>query len=119
MTKNPTTASQTYISEGTRITGEVAVEFDLRIDGALKGSASVAGVFILGPTGVIEGDVVARSATLAGHLTGNIRVQEKLVLEAKSVLLGDLQTRELVIQEGAIFQGRSAMDANARASVQQ
>ena len=109
MSKN-VTASMTFISEGTRIMGELSVDYDLRVEGAVKGSVAVGGTFVLGPTGVIEGDVAARSATLAGHLTGNIRVAEKLVLEVKSVLIGDLQTRELVIQEGAIFQGRSSMD---------
>ena len=114
MSKNAA-ASMTFISEGTQITGEMSVEHDLRVEGAIKGAISVGGALVLGPTGRIDGDVVARSVTLAGHITGNIKAQEKLVLEGKSVLLGDLQTRELVIQEGAIFQGRCAMDANARA----
>ena len=114
MSKNAA-ASMTFISEGTQISGEMSVEHDLRVEGVIKGSISVGGALVLGPTGRIEGDVVARSVTLAGHITGNIKAQEKLVLEGKSVLMGDLQTRELVIQEGAIFQGRCAMDANARA----
>jgi cytoskeletal protein CcmA (bactofilin family) len=109
-------ASMTFISEGTRIIGELEVEHDLRVEGALRGSVSVGGTLVLGPTGRIEGDVLARSATLAGHLDGNIRTQEKLVLESKSVLLGDLQTRDLIIQEGAIFQGRCAMEAGAHAA---
>ena len=113
MSKNAT-ASMTFISEGTQITGEMSVEHDLRVEGVVKGAVSVGGTLVLGPTGRIEGDVGARSATLAGNVTGNIHTQEKLVLEGKSVLLGDLQTRELIIQEGAIFQGKCAMDINTR-----
>ena len=113
MSKNPA-ASMTFICEGTRITGEIAVEHDLRVEGQLHGTVSVGGTLVLGPSGQIEGDVSARSATLAGHLTGNIHTLEKLVLEAKSVLFGDLQARELVIQEGALFQGKSMMESNAR-----
>lgn len=113
MSKN-TTASMTFISEGTRIVGEVTVEHDLRVEGAIKGTVHVGGALVLGPTGVVEGDVVARTATLAGHLTGNIQTLEKLLLESRSVLLGDLQTKELVIQEGALFQGRSAMEVSPK-----
>ena len=113
MSKNAP-ASMTFISEGTQITGEISVEHDLRVEGSIKGSVSVGNALVVGPTGRIEGDVKARSATLAGHTTGNIHTQEKLVLEAKSVLMGDLQTRELVIQEGAIFQGKCAMDVDMR-----
>ena len=113
MSKNAA-ASMTFISEGTQITGEMKVEHDRRVEGSVKGAVSVGGMLVLGPTGRIEGDVGARSATLAGHITGNVQTVEKLVLEGKTVLLGDIQTRELVIQEGAIFQGRCAMEASAR-----
>ncbi len=110
MSKNAAT-SMTFIGEGTRITGDMAVEHDLRVEGAVKGSISVGGNLVLSLTGTVEGDVTSRSATLAGRLTGNIHVQEKLVLEDKSVLVGDLHARELVVQEGAIFQGNCSMDA--------
>jgi cytoskeletal protein CcmA (bactofilin family) len=109
MSKN-NAASMTFISDGTRITGDIAIDHDLRVEGFLKGTVSVGGTLVLGPTGKIEGDVVARAATLAGHLAGNIKTHEKLVLETKSVLLGDLQTRELIINEGAMFQGKCSMD---------
>lgn len=115
MSKNAA-ASMTFICEGTVVTGEMSVEHDLRVEGSVKGSVSVGGMLVLGPTGRVEGDVTARSATLAGHITGNVKAQEKLVLESKSVLLGDLQTRELVIQEGAIFQGRSAMESGVHSA---
>jgi cytoskeletal protein CcmA (bactofilin family) len=110
MSKNAAT-SMTFIGEGTRITGDMSVEHDLRVEGSIKGAVSVGGTLVLSVTGSIEGDVVSRSAALAGRLTGNVHVQEKLVLEEKSVLQGDLHARELVVQEGAIFQGRCSMDA--------
>jgi cytoskeletal protein CcmA (bactofilin family) len=100
----------TFIGEGTRILGDMSVEHDLRVEGAIKGQVSVGGTLVLSVTGSIEGDVVARGAALAGRLVGNVRVQEKLVLEEKSVLQGDLIARELVVQEGAIFQGKCSMD---------
>jgi cytoskeletal protein CcmA (bactofilin family) len=105
-----TATSMTFIGEGTRITGDMSVEHDLRVEGSIKGAVSVGGTLVLSVTGSLEGDVVSRSAALAGRLIGNIHVQEKLVLEEKSVLQGDLHARELVVQEGAIFQGNCSMD---------
>jgi cytoskeletal protein CcmA (bactofilin family) len=101
----------TFIGEGTRITGDMSVEHDLRIEGSIKGAVSVGGTLVLSISGSIEGDVVSRSAALAGRLIGNIHVQEKLVLEEKSVLQGDIHARELVVQEGSIFRGNCSMDA--------
>lgn len=99
----------TFISDGTQITGDIKVEHDLRVEGYLKGSVQVGGVLVLGPTGKIEGDISARSATIAGQIRGNIQGHEKIVLETKSELIGDLVTREIVINEGAIFQGNCSM----------
>jgi cytoskeletal protein CcmA (bactofilin family) len=102
-------AAMTFVSDETQIIGDVKVEHDLRVEGYLKGTVMVGGMLVLGPTGKIEGEVIARSATIAGQITGNLRGQEKIVLETKSTLIGDLQTRELVINEGAIFQGNCSM----------
>jgi cytoskeletal protein CcmA (bactofilin family) len=108
MTKNIATAV-TSISEGTQIIGDLKVEHDLRVDGYLKGSVHVGGALVLTPTGRIEGEVVVRSAIIAGQIHGNVKGMERIVLEGKSTLVGDLQTRELVINEGAIFQGNCSM----------
>lgn len=111
MTKN-VAASMTFISDGTHILGDIKVESDLRVEGYLKGTVTVGGMLVLGPTGKIEGEVTARSATIAGQILGNIKGHEKIVLETKSTLLGDLHTRELVINEGATFQGNCSMQAD-------
>lgn len=107
-------ASQTVISEGTQILGDIRVEHDLRVDGYLKGTVEVGGVLILGGTGKIEGQVHVRSAMVAGQIVGNLKAQEKIVMEPKSTLLGDLQTRELVINEGAVFQGNCSMQVDEK-----
>lgn len=107
-------AAMTFISDGTQILGDIKVEHDLRVEGYLKGTVEVGGMLILGPTGKIEGQVTARSATIAGQILGNIKGNEKIVLETKSTLVGDLQTRELVINEGALFQGNCSMQMDEK-----
>src|SRR5690606_4151520 len=61
-------AAMTFISDGTQIVGDVKVEHDLRVEGYLKGTVMVGGMLVLGPTGKIEGEVMARSATIAGQI---------------------------------------------------
>jgi cytoskeletal protein CcmA (bactofilin family) len=107
-------AAMTFISDGSEIVGDIKVEHDLRVEGYLKGTVVVGGMLVLGPTGKIEGEVTARSATIAGQIIGNIKGQEKIVLETKSTLVGDLQTCDLVINEGAVFQGNCSMRNDER-----
>ncbi len=113
MSKSVATA-MTFISDGTQILGDIKVEHDLRVEGYLKGTVEVGGMLVLGPTGKIEGQVHARSATIAGQIVGNLKGQDKIVLETKSTLVGDLQTRELVINEGAVFQGNCSMQVDEK-----
>lgn len=113
MSKNLASA-MTFISDGTRITGDIKVEHDLRIEGHIKGTVEVGGMLVLGPTGKVEGDVTARSATLAGEIRGNLKGHDKIILEAKSLLVGDLVTRDLVINEGAVFQGNCSMPVDEK-----
>ena len=113
MSKNAA-GSITNINEGATITGEIKVEHDLRVEGYLKGTVEVGGTLVVTGPGKIEGEVMARSATIAGQLLGNIKALEKIVLEPKSTLLGDLTTRDLVIHEGAIFQGKCSMHTDER-----
>ncbi len=113
MSKNVVSA-MTFISDGTQILGDIKVEHDLRIEGQLRGNVSAGGMLVLGPTGKIEGEVHVRSATIAGQIVGDLKALEKIVLESKSILKGDLHTRELVINEGAMFQGNCSMEMNEK-----
>jgi cytoskeletal protein CcmA (bactofilin family) len=46
---------------------------------------------------------------VAGKITGTVTATEKLVLEAKSVLQGDIRAAKLVVDEGAVFHGNCDM----------
>ncbi len=104
----------TSIAEGTIITGDISVEHDLRIEGTIQGSVLTGGTLVLCAGGKIEGDIRVKSATIAGLIVGNIKASEKIVLESKSTLKGDLVTRDLVINEGAHFQGNCSMSTDER-----
>lgn len=98
-----------FLNAGTVVTGELLVENDLTIEGTVKGTIRATGLVSIHAQGVVEGDIQATSARIAGKLTGNLTVTDRVVLETKSVLLGDIRTRELVIQEGALFHGSCDM----------
>ena len=63
------------------------------------------------PTGRIEGEVLARSATVAGQIQGNLKRRGENRPGNQVHLARRPQTRELVINEGAIFQGNCSMQA--------
>jgi cytoskeletal protein CcmA (bactofilin family) len=100
-----------FIGEGTVLEGKIETKGSLRIDGKVKGAIRTADTLTIGMSGRVEGEIFARNAVVGGRIEGNISVEDKLVLEAKSVLIGNLKAKKLVIDEGAVFQGKSDMDA--------
>lgn len=100
----------TIIGEGTSFEGTISVPHSIRIDGYFKGKIETTEVLTIGSSGIVEADIIARSAVIGGKVSGNMAVQERVELEANSSLIGDLSTRDLIISEGAIFHGNCTMD---------
>jgi cytoskeletal protein CcmA (bactofilin family) len=97
------------LSTGVRIEGKFYSEGNVRIDGKIMGDVIVNGNLTLGESSKINGTVKARNITISGALHGNINATEKVILESKSVLKGDLVAKILVVEEGAKFDGQSKM----------
>jgi cytoskeletal protein CcmA (bactofilin family) len=105
------------IGTGTVITGNIKTDGMIRVDGRVVGNLVTLGDAAVGLTGIIEGSLDARNITVAGKVMGTITAMQKLVLESKSVLKGDLRTARLVVDEGAVFDGRSAMTTTVAVGV--
>jgi cytoskeletal protein CcmA (bactofilin family) len=114
--KKPSGEAFSVIGTGTVITGNIKSDGTIRIDGKVVGNLVTLGDAAVGLTGVIEGSLDARNITVAGKVMGTLTAIQKLVLEGKSVLKGDLRTARLVVDEGAVFDGRSAMAATPASS---
>lgn len=106
----------TIISNGVKIEGTLNSEGNVRIDGSIFGNINVNGNITAGESSELKGEIKARNIILNGKAEGKIFVTEKLRLEPKSKLVGDLTAKTLVIDEGAIFEGRSYMGNSTSSS---
>jgi cytoskeletal protein CcmA (bactofilin family) len=112
MTKTPEPISPGKINsimEGTSIEGEIRSDSNIRIDGRVKGTVNAKGRVIVGQTGVIEGEVVCQSSDIEGTVVGKINCQDLLSLKATAKLQGDINTKKLAIEPGAVFTGNCSM----------
>ena len=106
---NGNTEDITIISNGVKIEGKVTSMGSLRVDGSLMGDLSADGNVTVGEQGDINGEITANMVTIGGKVTGTVKAKEKLVLESKCSLKGDILTKVLVIEAGAKFDGKSSM----------
>ncbi|MBO7747961.1 polymer-forming cytoskeletal protein [Paenibacillus sp. MWE-103] len=105
-----TLLSDTFIGEGTIVEGAIRSAGSVRLEGQLRGDLFCEGDAALGETAFAISNITARSLHLAGQVTGNVRVSGKLTITATGKLVGDMDAATLEIEEGGVFQGKSAMD---------
>ena len=102
----------TMIGEGAIFEGTIIIPHGIRIDGTFKGKIEAGEVLTIGNNGVVEADIKAKNIIIGGKVSGNIIADERVELETRASLVGDLRTRDLVINEGALFHGKCSMKEN-------
>jgi len=108
----------TIISHGVKVEGKVSSNGSIRLDGTIQGDINCQGNVTIGESGEVFGKVNGQSITIGGKVEGIINAKEKLMLEAKANLKGDVFTKILVIEAGARFDGKSNMgESRATTSV--
>ena len=110
MATKPDSGSElNLIAAGTVFEGKLRTPGSIRIDGKIVGEVSATQGISIGNSGEIEGNVSAKNVTIGGRIKGAILAQEKLVLESKAIVHGDIRAARLVIDEGAVFDGNCKM----------
>lgn len=99
----------TIIGRGTKIEGTLTVEGSTRIDGTIIGKLISNDVITIGPNGQVKAEVKAKSIIVGGRVEGNLEAEEKIELQSKSELQGDLIAKSLLVEHGAVFHGNSNM----------
>ncbi|MBH30705.1 MAG: hypothetical protein CMG71_01795 [Candidatus Marinimicrobia bacterium] len=96
---------ETMIGEDAVINGEIRLKGGAIISGKVVGNVQTEGTVRVTRTGTVEGDMKAVEATVGGTVHGNVEA-EKVVLRSVSKVHGDIIYKQLMIEEGASFEGR-------------
>ena len=99
----------TIISNGVKIEGKITSSGNIRIDGELKGDILSQSDVTIGELGQVNGQINANVITIGGKVSGIVRAKEKLVLDSKGNLKGDIFTKIFVVEAGAKYDGKSKM----------
>ncbi|MCH8021157.1 polymer-forming cytoskeletal protein [candidate division KSB1 bacterium] len=96
----------TIISRGVKIEGKITSSGNIRVDGEIQGDIFSESNITIGEDAKVNGQINANAITIGGKVSGIVRAKEKLILDSKSNLKGDIYTKNLVIEEGAKFDGK-------------
>ena len=102
--KNETT--NCIIGEGSIFDGRFYVNGSILIEGKFQGDIKTDDQLVVGPTGKVKTDIVARRVTVAGTLIGNIIASEEVSLLHTGKVLGNITTPRLSVEPGVITDGK-------------
>jgi cytoskeletal protein CcmA (bactofilin family) len=103
---DPNRGETANIGKSVVIKGEVTGSEDLYLDGQVDGSIDIAGNRLtIGPNGRVKANVTAQSVSISGKLDGNVRATDRVDLRNTAVVLGDIATQRISIEDGAYFKG--------------
>ena len=99
-------ADVAHIGKSVLVKGELSGSEDLYLDGEVEGSIQLRDhALVVGPHGRVRANVNARDVVVHGKVDGNIRGTERVELKKSAVLVGDISTQKIIIEEGAFFKG--------------
>ena len=98
----------TIIGEGYTFIGELKGSSIIRIEGKIIGNVHVEGGVVLGEKGIVEGDIVTKSAIIFGTVRGNVKATQ-LEIKKSGRVIGDIITDTLEIELGAQYNGKLNM----------
>ncbi len=94
------------IGEGSIFEGKFYVNGSILIEGKFQGDIKTDEQLIVGLTGKVKTDIIARKVTIAGTLIGNILATEEVNLIETGKVLGDISTPKLNVEDGVITHGK-------------
>jgi cytoskeletal protein CcmA (bactofilin family) len=99
-------ADVAHIGKSVLVKGELSGSEDLYLDGEVEGSIDLQEHSLtIGPHGRVRANVKARDVVVHGKVDGNIHGTERVELKRSAVLMGDIATQRIVIEDGAFFKG--------------
>jgi cytoskeletal protein CcmA (bactofilin family) len=99
------------LTAGSKIVGNITADSDFRIDGLIEGELNCSGKVVIGEAGCIKGTIICQNAEILGLLDGKITCKQQLSLRSSGKIQGDVQTKTLIVEPGATFNGTCSMSA--------
>jgi cytoskeletal protein CcmA (bactofilin family) len=94
------------------IKGEVSGSEPLYIDGTIEGKIHFADHRVtIGRHGNVTANIAAKEVVIMGSVKGNIECSDRVDIRAEGSLMGDVLTRRISVEDGAVLKGSVQVQA--------
>jgi cytoskeletal protein CcmA (bactofilin family) len=105
-----------FLEQGVKLEGRLESSGTFRIDCATKGTLVSHETLILGERSNVEGEIEGNYVIIAGRFDGTVRAKGKVEIQTKAIVTGEIFTPCLVMEPGALFDGRCHMLSTLQAA---
>jgi cytoskeletal protein CcmA (bactofilin family) len=102
------------IGPGMKVIGDCRTDGTVRVEGTIEGSVHAGKAVVIGKQGVIRGNVITQDAVISGRVEGTLVAESRLELQATCHIEGEIQTRRMQLEEGAVLNGTVTMGEKGR-----
>ena len=107
--EKPCNTIDTLVGSRTELKGDISFTGGLRIDGKLKGNITAKGdgnsTLVLSENAVVIGNVTVPHIITNGTIKGTVRAAERIELQPKAEVAGDLYYKVMEMASGAVVNG--------------
>ncbi len=107
-----------FLGKGTEFKGVFSFEGTIRVDGKIEGEIISKNTLIAGDGAFLQGEITVGTLISSGKIVGNVTASEKVHLLPPANIQGNIKTPKLVIEDGVVFDGKSEMAGEKKASEQ-
>jgi cytoskeletal protein CcmA (bactofilin family) len=105
-----------FLERGVKFEGRLESSGTFRVDCAVKGTLVSDETLVLGEHAAIEGKIEGNYVIIAGRFDGIVHARGKVEIQTKAIVTGEIHTPCLIMEPGAIFDGRCHMLAATQAA---
>lgn len=94
-----------FLDQGSELSGELRFRDSFRVDGRVRGKIVSDNTLIVGETGRVEADIDCGIVSIRGFVVGHVHGRQRIELLAGARVQGTLVAPQVMIEDGATFQG--------------
>jgi cytoskeletal protein CcmA (bactofilin family) len=102
------------IGPGMKVVGDCLTDGTVRVEGTVEGSIKAGKAVVIGRQGSVTGDIHTQDAVVSGKVNGTLVAESRLELQATCQIEGEVRTRRMQLEEGALLNGTVHMSEARR-----
>src|SRR3990167_4515245 len=114
-TEKPCNTIDTLIGAKTDLKGDIVFTGGLRVDGKVRGNITAKGdgnsTLVLSENAMVTGNVTVPHIITNGTIKGNVRAAERIELQPKAEISGDVYYKVIEMSLGAVINGNLLREA--------